>query len=1155
MTPPPLAGRSGRNLLETVAAFLGRGSGRLTVEGIVQPARPYVIARLRRAVDSPLLVVTPTAPEAERVWEELRFYLPPPAPVFHFPAWEVLPFEPLSPAAEISAARIATLAALPGARNPAVVAPLESALQFLVPRGKLSSVSIHLETGRPVAWSSLRRRLLELGYEPVEKVEVRGEFSRRGGIIDIFPSTLPGPVRVELVGDDVDSIRLFEPDTQRSGEQVGQVTVLPSREIILDGQTLGALGTHLPPAPEGEERDLLAEASRIPGLEHYQALLSRSRSTILDHFPEPPLVVACEHTDLETRWEGFRKEVRQERGRALLPSLFDPAGAYLEFPRWMRLLRDLPVLFLDAFGLPPEGSESLRTETASGRSVVMAGRGGTAGESPLQATVRQLRQTQSSECVTLVGGSEETARRLLELCSENGLGTVFTEPAEAVRRLESPRPGTPVITWGLRGEGFRYADEKVLVITEEDLFGAKHRRPPPRAPKKSSFALDFRLLKTGDYLVHAEHGIGIYQGLSRMEAGGKESEYLVIAYEGGDRVYVPVNSLDAVQRYLALEGSRPRIDKLGGKVWAAAKKKAKKDLLTLARDLLRLYAVRHSTPGHAFPPDTPWQSEFEMAFEYTETPDQRRATDEIKADMEGPHPMDRLVCGDVGYGKTEVAMRAAFKAVMDSRQVAVLAPTTILVQQHFTTFRERFAAYPVRVEMLSRFVKPSRQKQIAADAAEGRVDILIGTHRLLGKDVNFRDLGLVIVDEEQRFGVRHKESLKRFRETVDVLALTATPIPRSLYLSVSGIRELSQISTPPEDRLAVSNTVTRFDSELIREAVLRELRRGGQVFFIHNRVRSIPGMAALLQKILPEVRIGIAHGQMGEKELERVMARFRGGEYDLLLSTTIVESGLDIPNANTMFINRADMFGLSELYQLRGRIGRSRHRAYAYFLVPMEGGLSGAARRRIEVIRDFAHLGAGFQIALYDLEIRGAGSVLGYRQSGHIAAIGFELYTKLLRETLQELQGEPVREERPSKVSLPLPCLLPEQFIPEEQERLLIYKRIADTADAVELEDLARELRERFGPLPPPVRHLLWASALRCEGEKAGAKTVDWKTDSLEIAFYPGAEVRGEAVLAVLQGAPAGSRMTGGHSLLWRWGTGDGEGRYGEALGLLRGLQ
>jgi transcription-repair coupling factor (superfamily II helicase) len=986
-------------------------------------------------------------------------------------------------------------------------------------------------------------------------VEVPGEFSRRGGILDLFPPSLSSPVRVELFGEEIESLRLFDPETQRNEGDLDTVRVLPAREILLDAPALQTLKKHLPAPGDENAGDPLEDALRIPGLEHYQALLSHSRQTLFDYFPSPPVVVVSEYADLEGRAEGFRKEVRQEADRAVLPGLYDPARAYLDFSKWNASLRDRPTLYLDSFGLAPPHAEKVRFDSSGGRSYVLSGRSEGSGESPLESVVRRLKEDQARACVLLVSSKEEASRRLHQLCGEHELGVRSIPPGEVPGFLHSPSPGAPGITFGKVTEGFFLPGDGILVVSEEDIFGAKVRRHVPRASKRKDFMPDFRLLKAGDFLVHVEHGIGAYGGMERVQAGGEEADYLVIVYEGGDKVYVPPHGMDAVQRYVSWEGNQPRIDRLGGKMWAATKRKAKKALVTLARDLLRLYAVRQSTPGHAFSPDTPWQTEFEMGFEYSETEDQARASEEIKADMEQPHPMDRLVCGDVGFGKTEVAMRAAFKAVQDSRQVAILAPTTLLVQQHLSTFRQRFAPYPVRTEMLSRFATAAEQKKTVADLAAGAVDIVIGTHRLLGKDVRFRDLGLIIIDEEQRFGVRHKEMLKRFRETVDVLSLTATPIPRTLYLSLSGIRELSQISTPPENRLAIQNTVSRFDRGLIREAVLREIRRGGQVFFIHNRVQSIGGIGNYLQKLLPEVRIGIAHGQMSEKALDRVMTLFRQGEYDLLLCTTIVESGLDIPNANTMIVNRADAFGLAELYQLRGRIGRSRHRAYAYFLIPASGALSPAGKRRIEVIRDFAHLGAGFQIAVYDLEIRGAGSVLGYRQSGHIAAVGFEMYTRLLQETIQELQGEPAAAARPTRVSLPFPTLIPESYLEEINQRLTFYKKIADAPSEEELEEVAAELRERYGALPEAALHLLWGARLKLLGEKADVKSLEWRQGGLDVTFHAQCSVAPERIVALLAKAPAGSGMKGAETLHRAWESDGSTDRFAEAADLLRSLR
>jgi transcription-repair coupling factor (superfamily II helicase) len=1144
----------GSHLFDRINALLDRPSSRLTLQGAVPSCRTYLTAGIRRRIDAPILVVTADSRESARFSNELQFFLPADAPPLHFPAWEVLPFEPLSPSPEISAERIATLDSLLRSDHPIVVAPIEAALHFLVPKGRFAAAGVRLRRGDTLNWQRFFRALSVGGYHRAESVEVQGEYSRRGGILDFFPPSLESPVRVELFGEEVESLRLFDPETQRSREHLEELTVLPAREILLDTATLRSLRGRMPGDGEGPG-GLLEEASYIPGLEHYQATLTQSRQTILDYFSSTPLIVVSEHSDLELRAEKFRQEILSAGKRATFPDLFAPEKAYLDFDSWTAGLREHTTVYLDSFGLSPPDSETLLVESSSARSFVMSGRGEGSRKSPLEATIRHLKESQARESILLVAHSAGAARRLTELCAEHEMGTRMVAPAEIPAILEDPKPGAPLVSFGPVPEGFRLPEAGLLIVTEEDIFGAKVHRKIPKPSRGKGFLPDFHLLKPGDFIVHVDHGIGVYGGVARMPAGGEETDFLVITYQGGDKIYVPSHGMDAVQRYVSWEGNQPRIDRLGGKFWPAAKRKAKKALVTLARDLLRLYAIRQSTPGYAFSPDTPWQREFEMGFEYAETEDQLRAIEEIKADMEQPHPMDRLVCGDVGYGKTEVAMRAAFKAVMDSRQVAVLAPTTILVQQHISTFRSRLSSYPLRVEMLSRFVRPAEQKKIVRDLAEGKVDIVIGTHRLLGRDVRFRELGLVIIDEEQRFGVRHKDLLKEYRKTVDVLSLTATPVPRTLYLSLSGIRELSQISTPPENRLAVRNTVARFDAELVREAVRREIRRGGQVFFIHNRVHSIEGIGAYLQRILPEIRIGIAHGQMSEKALDDVMTRFRRGEIDLLLSTTIVESGLDIPNANTMIVNRADSFGLAELYQLRGRIGRSRHRAYAYFLIRGGGALSPVARRRIEVIRDFSHLGAGFQIALYDLEIRGAGSVLGYRQSGHIAAIGFDLYGRLLRETIRELQGEPAAAEKATRATFSLPTYIPEEYMDSINQRLTFYKKVADAETQGELDAVAGEMRERYGILPPSVEHLLRAAGLKLLAEELGVKSLKWGPKALEITFYAESLVSSANIAAALKKGEPGSGSRGGRHLSWKWKATSPADCFEEAYILLQSLR
>jgi transcription-repair coupling factor (superfamily II helicase) len=1149
---------SSPTLLRDLAATLGKGPLHATLRGAVVPARPFFAATLYRLVDAPLLVVVAGNAEAERFRDEAAFFLPRGAPVLLFPEREVLPFEPVSPDPAIAAARIATLAALIGGGRPLVVATLEAVLQYLIPKGKFALARLEIVRGGTLAWDRFRRHLMQWGYRPAERVVEPGEFSQRGGIVDFFPPALDTPVRVELFDDEVDSIHRFDPETQRNGDRLERVTVLPAREIFLDTGVLGGLKSHLAAlageAPETGDQGLFQQAVSLPGFEHYGALVLHSHQTLLDYFPAPPLVLLDEWPDIEGRAKKLAGELEQGASRASLPALALPERAFLDFEAWRALLRDLPVLHFDLFDLSPRTDRQITVETATGRGFLHAGGAEQAREGPLPAVVRRLGAQQSRTGVLVVARDAGDADRLAGLCREHGLGTARIAPEAVPAFLDDPRPGAPRITWGDIPEGFAWAGGGLAVVTEDDIFGARVRARAVEADVRGSLIPDFTLLRPGDLLVHRDYGIGSFGGLVRLPAGDAEAEFLLVTYQDEAKLYVPVDNLDRVQRYVAAEGTHPQVDRLGGTGWVTTKKRAKKAMLTMARELLRLAAIRQTAPGHAFSADTPWQAEFEMAFEYSPTKDQLRAAEETKADMERPHPMDRVVCGDVGYGKTEVAMRAAFKAVMDGKQVAVLAPTTVLAQQHATTFRVRFSPWPTRVETLSRFVSAKDQKRILAELAVGAVDIVIGTHRLLGKDVVFRDLGLLIVDEEQRFGVKAKEGLKELRATVDVLTLTATPIPRTLHLALAGLRELSLISTPPENRLAIQTQIARFTPGLIEEAVRREVARGGQVFFIHNRVRSIARIGAWLQRLLPEVRIGIAHGQMEERELAAAMARFRRGEYDVLLSTSIVESGLDIPNANTMIVDRADIFGLAELYQLRGRIGRSRHRAYAYLLIPGEQALSPTARRRIEVLREYSHLGAGFQIALYDLEIRGAGNIVGYQQSGHIAALGFELYAELLHNTIRELQGEVVPEERPTQVTLPFATHLPEEYVPEMTQRLSFYKRVAAARDAAGLEETVQELRERYGPLPNPARRLVWAAELRLVGLAAGLERIDWRTDSLELTFRAGGAFDPGRVATLLTEGGGRVRMSGERRLARRWEATADEPRFEEAREVVQGL-
>jgi transcription-repair coupling factor (superfamily II helicase) len=721
---------------------------------------------------------------------------------------------------------------------------------------------------------------------------------------------------------------------------------------------------------------------------------------------------------------------------------------------------------------------------------------------PLARVAEKIKGWERQYRVFLAAPNEGHAARLREILEEYGV--------ERVAYLVGPL-----------SRGFLLEQERILILTEEEIFGERvHPPSPPKRSRLSQLVSTFHALRAGDYVVHVEHGIAEYLGLQVLKYGGLEGDFLVLRFEGNDRLYVPPDQIDLVQKHTGPEGYRPRLDRLGGKAWERTKSNARKALREMAQELLDLYAARQVVEGHGFAPDSALSREFDAAFEYEETPDQLRAIEEVKADMEAARPMDRIVCGDVGYGKTEVAMRAAFKAVLDNKQVAVLVPTTILAQQHWQTFTDRFKAFPVTVEMLSRFRSPKEQRALLRKAAEGGVDIVIGTHRLLQQDVRFHDLGLVVVDEEHRFGVAHKETLKQIRKQVDVLTLTATPIPRTLHMSLSGIRDLSVIETPPEDRLAIQTFVQRFDRKVVREAILRELEREGQCYFVHNRVHSIDRIAVFLQDLVPEVRFAVAHGQMREAVLEKAMLRFLRREVDVLVTTTIIESGLDIPTANTILIHHAERFGLAQLYQLRGRVGRSRYRAFAYLLVSEGKLLSEEARQRLRTLQELSELGAGFQIAARDLEIRGAGNILGAAQSGHMAAIGFELYYQLLEQAIHELKGEVPTEFPEPTLNLGVSAYLPEAFIPDISQRLALYKRIAAGREEAELDALREEIRDRFGPLPPPALAILEVMGIKIHARRLGLSRIDVRPPWAELRWQETTLMDPDRLIAWAQAEP-----------------------------------
>ncbi len=1061
-----------------------------------------------------VLAVTATGREAEDLTAALSSLLAPDR-VAHFPAWETLPHEKLSPRSDTVGQRLAVLRRLvhPGAGGPpgedgsakggaldVVVTPIRAVLQPIV-SGLADLEPVRLASGEDADMDETVRSLVEAGYHRVDLVEKRGEIAVRGGILDVFPPTEEHPLRVEFWGDTVEEIRYFKAADQRSLEvaQAG-LWAPPCRELPLTEKVRerARLLAREHPALE-EVLGRIADGDSVEGMEAFSPVLAESMELLTDLLPDGSALLVCEPERIRTRsvemvrtsqefleasWVNAAAggEAPIDLGAAAFRSLEEVRehSAELGLPRWsVTALSPLAAAGAEGGltgGEPPGGGvEAL----SLGVQPAEAYRGDTS------RVVGDLKGwTDGGWRVVLVTAGHGPAERLVQLAREEGVGARLADVAGA------PDPSVVTVTTGLLDHGFVWESVKLAVLTETDLSGQKSStRDMRRMPSRRRGGIDPLQLKQGDYVVHEQHGVGRYVEMVSRTVQGATREYLILEYAKSDRLFVPTDQLEELTRYVG--GEAPSLHRLGGADWQKAKSRARKAVKQIAGELIRLYSARMASPGHAFAPDTPWQRELEDAFPYNETPDQLAAIDEVKGDMERPVPMDRLICGDVGYGKTEIAVRAAFKAVQDGRQVAVLVPTTLLVQQHLSTFAERFAAFPVVVKPISRFQSDKQIEETLRGLSEGSVDVVVGTHRILSSQTRFKDLGLVVIDEEQRFGVEHKEELKRLRTQVDVLAMSATPIPRTLEMGLTGIREMSTILTPPEERHPVLTFVGPYEEKQIAAAVRRELLREGQVFFVHNRVRSINKVAANLARLVPEARIAVAHGQMNENELEKVMVDFWEKNYDVLVATTIVESGLDVPNANTLIVDRADMYGLSQLHQLRGRVGRGRERAYAYFLYQPEQPLTETAHERLATLAQHTEVGAGMYVAMKDLEIRGAGNILGAEQSGHVAGVGFDLYVRMVGEAVRELKeggGEPEAVE--TKVELPVDAHLPHEYVPGERLRLDAYRRIAAITSEDEIGAVHEELKDRFGPLPVPVLNLLEVARFRAKARRAGLTDV-----------------------------------------------------------------
>lgn len=1087
---------------------LRKAEGIPALTGITEAARPFVVAALATTLQQPVLLVIGDETQAQQMAETLKTFLPNPLEVCFLPDRDALPYERLMSDAQTTQQRMqAFFALVEHDRIPVVVCSARALTQTIIPPQELSEVLFTLQIGQEVDLTLMLEHLYNLGYEPVTEVEEPGQFSHRGGIIDLFPPTLPRPVRVEFFGDEVESLRTFDQETQRSLNPITQCLIGPAREALpIKGpdavKQLAQLETSLlhHDAEERWKRDIeqLRQQHSFDDITFYLPYLHPT-ATILDYLPRNGLLIldnpANIHTriseldaqaeDMRVRFESERDNPTRLRGAYVTWNQLEPQ---VQQRRQLQFADILSTAEGDFDLRQHGGTEHLMPSYTSANSY--GGR--------LRAFVQDCRKAlDSRERVVIVTAQ---ARRLTEVLGDESIlheHTIEVSPGSNIQQV--PEAGTLTLIQGQLSEGWQSSSLGLSVYTDTEIFGWSRKRNAQRR-KPITPASFLAEVNPGDYVVHQEHGIGRFEGLVRMNMTGVEREYLLIHYAGTDRLYIPTDQLDRITRYIGMGDAVPALSKLGTTEWTRAKSKVKDDVQDIARDLLRLYSKREALEGHAFPPDSeqPWLQELEDAFPYEETPDQARAIEEVKSDMERPRPMDRLVCGDVGYGKTEVALRAAFKAVLDQRQVAILVPTTVLALQHFNNFKERLKAYPVRVELLSRFRSEKEQKKILEDLAFGKVDIIIGTHRLLQKDVVFFNLGLLVVDEEQRFGVSHKERLKQLRSEIDVLTMTATPIPRTLHMSLVNLRDMSVIETPPQERLPIRTTIREYDENLIREAIIREIDRGGQIFFVHNRVQGIQVIAQKLQRLIPEARIAVGHGQMNEEQLERVMIDFSNGEYDVLVSTTIIENGLDIPNANTIIINNAAFFGLSQLYQLRGRVGRGTHQAYAYFFYGKEARLTPIQEKRLRAIYEATELGAGFRIAMKDLEIRGAGSLLGAEQSGFMNTVGFDLYCKLLAEAVQELQGQKIEAAtQTATVDLPLDAYLPDDYIGDRTLKVNFYQRLANLTHTEQVEAMTAEMSDRFGAPPPSVQNLLTLIGLKVEAAKLGFESVAIKDNEL----------------------------------------------------------
>ena len=1106
-----------------MGARLREGIRFFALSGTTGGTKALALAAAITAESRPYAVLTPSDAEARNLAEEIRFYCglfsSSPPEITYLPGFEVDPYRGLSPHPEIASARARALRQLLNDEPGVLVASASAASARLHAPERFLNCCLTLRQDEDMSPELICGHLRESGYVEDDPVTDPGEFSLRGGILDVFSPNMEKPARLEFFGDTIESIRVFDPDSQRSVQEIRALEIIPMKEYCVRENALR------------EWAEKAGDVWSAPFLKHIEEELALARhgepftsfefllpatdpldKTLFDYLRDFRIAVV-ERENLETSLDKHNADLyerfvdRVEAQKAVL----EPKLIYMETEEFRACLERFPRLEIEELNISKTDAEPVYFSSQPVRKYH-----GNIRE--MTGDIQKFRE--AGEKIVFVLSSSGRAERIRDILKEYEIPArlCVSDAFGAEEAAAAPEPQILLGTGNLT-QGYFLPAEKLRVLTTPDIFDdtdAASGLKKSKSARRNPFLSDLRDLKPGDYVVHVDHGIGLFHGLETIRRGDESKEFVLLSYQGDARLYVPVERLDLIQKYSGMGAGRPTLDKLGGASWEKTKKRIRKSMRDMAEELLKLYAQRQTVSGYAFSPDTSWQREFEDAFEFELTRDQADALEAVKADMEAPRPMDRLLCGDVGYGKTEVAVRAAFKAVLDGKQVALLAPTTVLAFQHYNTLTRRFAAFPVRTRLLSRFRSPKEQKLILAELETGQVDLVVGTHRLLSKDVAFKDLGLIIVDEEQRFGVAHKERLKALKTQVDVLTLTATPIPRTLNMALLGMRDMSIIETPPKNRLAIQTSVMKYSPDIIRSAIEMELARGGQVYYLHNRVETIHSIAARVQQLVPHARVGVAHGQMQERELEKIMLKFVQNDLDVLVATTIIENGLDIPKANTLVVDRADLYGLSQLYQLRGRVGRSDRRAYAYLMIPADETLSEVARKRLGAIREFSDLGMGFRVAALDLEIRGAGNLLGGEQHGHIEAVGFDLYCKLLEHTVEELRGEAPEEEISTSINLNLDIRIPEDYIADAGQRLRMYKRVSSAGGEDELDAMRREITDRFGRYPEQVENLFRYARLRKEALALQIQSVERNKDRIFIRFADSSKVDAEKLLKLV---------------------------------------